>query len=82
MENRIVIEYCLPCGYEKTALQLSQEIKSQFGDKIGKVEVKPTKLIGSFEVLFRDEVIYSKEKAGRLPDPGEVEQIILTRLFK
>ena len=82
MEDRIVIKYCLPCGYEKTALQLSQELKAQFGDKIGMIEVKPTKLIGSFKVLFRDEVIYSKEKACRLPELGEVEQIILMRLFK
>jgi selT/selW/selH-like putative selenoprotein len=82
MENQVIIEYCLPCGYEQTAMQLAQEIKNQFGSKIGSVETKPDKLIGSFDVYFRDELIYSKKKTMRLPDPGEVEQIILMKLVK
>ena len=82
MENKITIEYCVPCRFEKQANQLATEIKAQFGNKISQVELIPTKLIGSFEVTFEGELIYSKKKSGRLPHPGEVEQILVTRLTK
>ena len=82
MENQVTIEYCVPCGFEKQATQLAEEIKAQFDGKISQVELVPTKLIGSFEVTFKDELIYSKKKTGRLPHPGEVEQILLMRLTK
>ena len=82
MENKIIIEYCVPCGFEKQAVQLCEEIKAQFGSKISQVKVKPTRLVGSFEVTLQDELIYSKKQSGRLPHPGEVEQIIFTRLTK
>jgi selT/selW/selH-like putative selenoprotein len=82
MEKQITIEYCVPCGFEKQAVQLSEEIKAQFGARISSVELKPTRLVGSFEVSIADELIYSKKKTGRLPHPGEVEQIIFARLTK
>ncbi len=82
MENQITIEYCVPCRFEKQAKQLAEEIKAQFGIRTNYVELIPTKLIGSFEVMFDDELIYSKKNGGRLPHPGEVEQILLTRLTK
>lgn len=82
MDNQVIIEYCVPCGFEPQAKLLSEEISAQFGSKIGAVKLEPTKLIGSFEVVLGDELIFSKKKSGRLPQPGEVEQILMTRLFK
>jgi|LDZU01.1.fsa_nt_gi selenoprotein W-related protein len=82
MENQIIIEYCVPCGFEKQAKQLSEELSAQFGDKINSIQLEPTKLIGSFEIFFNEELIFSKKKSGQLPNPGEVEQIILKRLMK
>ena len=82
MENKIVIEYCVPCGFEKQAEQLSEELKAQFGNRISEVELRPTRLVGSFEVFLQEELVFSKKEGGRLPHPGEVEQIMLARLFK
>jgi selT/selW/selH-like putative selenoprotein len=44
------------------------------------VTLEPTRMIGSFEVFFNGELIYSKKKSGKLPEPGEVEQIMFARL--
>lgn len=82
MENKIVIEYCVPCRFEKQAKQLAGELSAQYGSKIADIELKPTRLVGSFEVFLQNELIFSKKTGGRLPHPGEVEQILLTRLFK
>ena len=82
MENQIVIEYCVPCRFEGQARQLSEELQAQFSNRLASVELKPTQLVGNFEVFLNGELVYSKKKTGRLPHPGEVEQIIMTRIFK
>lgn len=82
MEKQIIIEYCVPCGFEKQAKQLSEELNAQFGSQVDTISLEPTRLVGSFEVFFNGELIYSKKKTGRLPHPGEVEQILLTRITK
>ena len=82
MENKIIIEYCVPCQFEKPAQQLSQELQAQYGTKIDSIDLEPTRLVGSFKVFHNEELIFSKEKSGHLPHPGEVEQILLTRIMK
>ena len=82
MENKIIIEYCAPCQFEKPARQLSEELHAQYGSKINSIDLEPTRLVGSFEVFHNGELIFSKKKNGHLPHPGEVEQILLTRIFK
>lgn len=55
----------------------------QFGDKVSEVECRPSENSGAFEVFLGDELLYSKLKqTGRLPHPGEVEQILFERLMK
>ncbi len=80
MENQIIIEYCVPCGFENQAKQLAEELTALYGSKIGGATLEPTRLIGSFEVFFKGELVFSKKKSGRLPQPGEVEQIMFERL--
>ncbi|NPV40623.1 MAG: SelT/SelW/SelH family protein [Anaerolineae bacterium] len=82
MENQIIIEYCVPCGFENQARQLAQDLGAMFSEKIGEVTLEPTRLIGSFEVFYQGELVFSKKKSGRLPQPGEVEQILFERLKK
>lgn len=82
MENKITIEYCQPCGFEKNAQQLSLELQAQFGSRIASPELKPTRSIGAFEVYLEEDLVYSKKNTGRLPHPGEVEGILMTRLLK
>ena len=44
----------------------------------------PTRLIkgsrGAFDVRLGEELIFSKDSAGRFPDPGEVEELLDGRL--
>jgi selT/selW/selH-like putative selenoprotein len=54
----------------------------QFAGKIQEATIEPSDRTGCFEVYLQDELVYSKLKIGRLPQPGEVEQIIMERLFK
>jgi len=51
-----------------------------FAGKVGSVKVEAAELVGTFDVFLQDELIYSKKDTGRLPHPGEVEQIIVTRI--
>jgi predicted Rdx family selenoprotein len=39
-------------------------------------------VFGAFEVSMAGELIYSKKRTGRLPHPGEVENLVLERLHK
>lgn len=54
----------------------------QFAAKLQDAAIQPSDRTGCFEVYLQDELVYSKLKAGRLPHPGEVEQIIMERLLK
>jgi predicted Rdx family selenoprotein len=55
----------------------------QFGPKISEVDCRPSENSGAFDVFLDDDLIYSKLKqTGRLPHPGEVEQILFERLMK
>ena len=81
MGNPVTIEYCAPCGFEKQAAQLAEEIKDQFNGKISQVILEPTQTIGSFEVLFGEELIFSKMNTGHLPRLGEIGQLIMMRLY-
>lgn len=80
MEYQVIIEYCVPCGFEDQAKQLAEDLTALYAAKIGGVTLEPTRLIGSFEVFFKGELVFSKKKSGRLPHLGEVEQILFARL--
>ena len=54
----------------------------QFAGKLQDAAIQPSDRIGCFEVYLQNELIFSKLKIGRLPHPGEVEQIIMERLVK
>lgn len=81
MKNPVAIEYCLPCGFEKQAAQLAEEIEDHFSDRISQVILKPVQSIGSFEVLLGEELVFSKMNTGHLPRPGEIRQLIMMRLY-
>jgi selT/selW/selH-like putative selenoprotein len=82
MEGQVTIEYCVPCHFEKQAVQLAEEIKDQFSGRIMQVILEPTQSIGCYEISLVKELIFSKKNSGRLPHPGEIVQLIMMRLFK
>ena len=82
LEDQVTIEYCAPCGFKKQAVQLADEIRSQFSGQISQIILESTQSIGSFEISLGTELVFSKKNSGYLPHPGEVEQLIMMRLFK
>jgi len=63
-------------------MQLASEIKAQFGDYIFEVVLEPAKEIGNFEVALGETMVFSKMQKGRLPQAGEIEQLIMKRISK
>jgi len=82
MEDQVAIEYCVPCHFEKQAVQLAEEIKDQFTGRVLQVILEPTQSIGCYEISLGEELVFSKKNSGRLPHPGEIVQLIMMRLFK
>ena len=82
MEGQVTIEYCVPCHFEKQAVQFAEEIKDQFSGRIMQVILEPTQSIGCYEISLGKELVFSKKNSGRLPHPEEIVQLIMMRLFK
>ena len=82
MGKLVTIKYCVPCHFETQAIDLAEELKLQFGKRLAEVILVPSQSVGSFEISLDEELVYSKEKNGRLPHPGEVEQLLMTRIYK
>ncbi|HET9768645.1 MAG TPA: Rdx family protein [Thermoanaerobaculia bacterium] len=71
--SELVIEYCVSCNYYPRAAALAAELKKRFG-----IEARLDRSHGGvFEVTFSTnqggELLFSKKKLGRFPQPGEVE---------
>jgi len=49
--------------------------------KIESISILPSTVMGDFEVILDGKLIYSKRASGRLPTPGEVEQLLAAQLF-
>ena len=61
---------------EKNAVRLAEIIEMQFGRARQTIKVEPSDITGSFEVYQNDELIYSKIRKGRLPQPEEILKLI------
>jgi len=60
---------------------LADELNMQFHGMVSAVEILASDQFGNFEVFLEDERIFSKIKTGRLPNPGEVEKMIVERFM-
>ena len=76
---RIEIEYCTQCHWMLRATWMAQELLATFGDEIGEVALVPGKG-GVFEVRAIDELIWSRDAQGRLPDIKELKQLVRDRI--
>jgi predicted Rdx family selenoprotein len=57
------------------------EILNLYEKKLESVTILPSSMVGDFEVKLDDRVIFSKRATGRLPNPGEVEELLAAKLF-
>lgn len=76
MIQKLSIEYCVPCQYEKDAISLAALLKEQFGLDDKAIELIPSQKIGTFEVIADGNLIYSKSKSGKMPAPDEIINLI------
>lgn len=63
-------------------MQLASNIKNQFTGIITTINIEPSEIVGSFEIMIGEDLIFSKMNIGRLPQPGEVEKLLMTRINK
>lgn len=79
MINKLSIEYCEPCQFEKNAKDLAAILADQFGLTESAITLIPSRKIGTFDVIVNDALIFSKQKNGRLPQPDEIINLIFTQ---
>ncbi len=65
---KIDIHYCVDWNYKPEAASVAEELHNAFGVKANLVPGHN----GIFDVIVDGEKVFSKLKAGRFPDPGEV----------
>ena len=76
MSFKVSIQYCSICQYTHQVTALIGEILSLYERKIESLTILPSNKIGDLEVALNGELIFSKQRSGRLPNPGEVEQLL------
>lgn len=81
MPQKVTIQYCSICQYSHHVTSLITEILALYERKIESLTILPSNKIGDLEVTLNDELIFSKQRSGRLPNPGEVEQLLGSHLL-
>lgn len=74
----INITYCGSWGYKSRAVSLAAELEK----KVGVAPVLHQSYGGIFEVEVDGNLIFSKSKLGRFPEPGEVQHLIQPQSIK
>jgi selT/selW/selH-like putative selenoprotein len=81
MSFKVSIQYCSICQYSHQVSSLIAEILSLYERKIESLTIQPSNKIGDLEVTLNGELFFSKQRSGRLPNPGEVEQLLGSRIL-
>ena len=67
----IRIEYCAAWGYEPKAVSLTEQLLTEYKQRIRQLTLIPFD-DGRFEVFVDNKKIYSKKTTGRFPEYNEV----------
>jgi len=59
---------------------LASAIECAFPGLFANIDIKESNDVGTFDVFINKFLVYSKQKTGRLPHPGEVENLITKRI--
>lgn len=73
------IRYCVRCRWLLRAAWLAQELLQTFPEDLGEVALVPGEP-GCFEVRIGDQVIFTRTRAGRFPEPAELKRSIRDRV--
>lgn len=74
-QHRVEITYCTQCRWMLRAAWLAQELLTTFEDDLYSVALRPG-TGGIFEIHLNQQLIFSREHAGRFPESKEVKQLI------
>lgn len=69
----LAIEYCGVCNYRPIAANLARAIESATGIKAALIHSRD---MGALEVKVDGELIFSKKKSDRFPDPAGIIALI------
>ncbi len=73
------VEYCVPCGYLPTALDVAKQLLGRFRNDISALKLVPGEK-GVFDVRIDGELVFSKHETGRFPDEGEITEAAKARI--
>ncbi len=79
-EPVIEIVYCTRCRWLLRAAWMAQELLSTFEEELGGVTLVPNAEGGVFEVRLAGKSIFSRARAGRLPEIKELKQLVRDRV--
>lgn len=74
-EARVTITYCTQCRWLLRAGWVAQELLTTFEQELTEVALRPGSG-GVFEVILQDQLIFSRQQAGRFPELRELKQLI------
>lgn len=77
--HRVSILYCSQCNWMLRAAWLAQELLTTFGQDLAEVALQPG-TGGIMEIRLDDELIFSRQEAGRFPESKELKQLIRDRI--
>ena len=75
--RRMSITYCGTCNYRPIAASLARVVEAETGIK---PELIHSSAMGAFEVSINDELIFSKNAAGRFPDFMSIVEAVEKRM--
>ena len=68
---KIQIAYCTVLNYTEQAVRLADDLLQKFETKIESLTLVPSSG-GRYEISVNGQLLFSKLKTGRFPEPGEV----------
>jgi len=75
----VTITYCTQCRWLLRAAWLAQELLGTFEAELAGVTLEPGRG-GVFEVRVGDEVVWSRQEAGRFPEAAELKRLVRDRV--
>ena len=79
MPATVTITYCTQCRWLLRAAWLAQELLATFELELGGVTLVPGSG-GVFEVRVGDELIFSRQQAGRFAEAAELKRLVRDRV--
>ncbi|MGA8016280.1 MAG: Rdx family protein [Candidatus Dormiibacterota bacterium] len=78
-DHTVEVEFCVPCDLRPQALAVTKELVDDWSHQLREIRLLPSSG-GRFEVSLDGELIFSKLRLDRTPEPGEIDRLIRERI--